>query len=268
MDYGAGVMGFGLWSWGYGVRIMGLAPCATRRILRQPASHHPPGETEAWCKPSTCPHGTVGALPRQLHCLTSPLHRGSPLQPTTTSPPPTCGVYRGQARGEAQPQAAVVPRVSQHIQGQLRLFLLVHGAVVLGQNVADLARSCHQALCRETTVSPGPQPAAPAGAPGPGWVRLSSPCLRPPPPLGSPLPKRPPGGLNPCHPGAGDKVAAPSPALPAPLAARGLSVPQHGAARPLRDPRPPNAPPAPRVGTSPAPCPRAGPPAAPKSTSR
>lgn len=221
LDYGAGVIGFVLWAWHLvpPSTSSGTLPANTPLGKLRHGANHPPAPLGPWVL--------------FQGCLTSPLHGGSPKHPTTASPHPTCGVYWGQAGGEAQPQAAVVPRVSQHIQGQLRLFLLVHGAVVLGQNVADLARSCHQDLCRETTVSPGPEPTAPAGAPGWGWVRSGSPlppCAAASRVTSAETPARWPQSLPPRGRGQGGLVlaAAPSPALPVPLTVRGLSVPKHG----------------------------------------
>lgn len=131
----------------------------------------------------------------------------APLGSHHCSPGPTCALCQGLAGGEVQSQGAVVPRVSQHVQGWLHLVWLVHGADVVREDVADLARSCHQALCQETTVSPGPMevggPAA-AAPPGPGWVRPSSPSLHPSSPLRSNLQKHPPStrrlGLGPDSP--------------------------------------------------------------------
>lgn len=131
-------------------------------------------------------------------------------------PMPTCALCQGLAAGKAQPQGAVVSKVSQHVQGWLHFIWLVHGTDVVGEDVADLAGSCHRALCRETTVSRGPAKArgTRTQAPGTAGARLGeaelSPSLRPSSPLRSLVQKLPPStyqgrGLTHHQPGAGSK---------------------------------------------------------------
>lgn len=118
----------------------------------------------------------------------------APQLPQCHSPGPTCALCWGLAGREAQPQVVVIPKVPQHVQGRLPLVRLVHGADVVGEDVADLTRSCHGALCREMTVSPGgggrgTQASSTHSTPEPGWVGSGRPSLHPSSPLRSLLQK-------------------------------------------------------------------------------
>lgn len=167
-----------------------------------------PGKTEAWWELLTCPTGT-----RTLQCSsqTVALPHSCPMAPQCHqchSPGPTCALCWRLAGREAEPQVAVVPKVSQHIQGWLHFIRLVHGADVVREDVADLTRSCHEALCREMTVSPrggsGTQAHGTCSTPASGWVRSGCPSLLPSSPLRSLLQKYAPStcwlGLGPDSP--------------------------------------------------------------------